>query len=76
MALMIALPPFFLVYLICRANDWSKRSFQGRYGTLLKMLDTGSGNNRWTKLAILAIFFLRRFVFAVSVIYLNSFLVG
>ena len=71
MVLLLGMPPFIIVHLYKEFAKWDNKEFKEKFGTLFEDKNIKS---RSTVITLLILFFLRRLIFALSIVLIEDFL--
>ena len=73
---LIFFPPFLLIFAACKHNKWQSEEYQNKYGTLTDGTTSRLSKHKWLILFIPFMFFLRRIILALTVVFWNEFFFG
>ena len=69
-------PPFLLIFAACKHHKWKSEDFKNKHGTLIDGTTSKLSKNKWLILFIPFMFFIRRIILALTVVFLNEFFWG
>ena len=69
-------PPLLLIFAACKHNKWQSEEYKNKHGSLIDGTTSKLSKRKWLILFIPFMFFLRRIILALTVVFWNEFFWG